>query len=73
VSTPNGELANAPDLDITGVDRSFAAFETTDSGNRCDNLAATLAGELFRFMMIDKHVLLQSLVRACHSKSMPQM
>jgi len=50
------------------VDRLFAPFEATDSASQCDHTGETLAGALFRFMMLDEHVLCHSLARACYSK-----
>jgi hypothetical protein len=66
-----GPHATAPDRDTTGVDRLFAEFEATDSDGQCDHVTETLAGEVFRFMMLDEHVLFHALARACHSNRAP--
>jgi hypothetical protein len=68
IPTLNEEFANIPEHDATGVDRLFAPFEATDSASQCDHTGETLAGALFRFMMLDEHVLCHSLARACYSK-----
>ncbi|MGA9027258.1 MAG: hypothetical protein WB440_14480 [Steroidobacteraceae bacterium] len=63
--------ANAPDPDATGVDRLFARIETAHADSRCRDAAETLAGDLFRFMMLDENLLVHAFVRACPFDSRP--
>jgi hypothetical protein len=53
------------------VDRLFARIETAHADSRCRDAAETLAGDLFRFMMLDENLLVHAFVRACPFDSRP--